>query len=180
MKDIHDIRPPVLIGMDPALIKTVLWAALVFLAGLLIFFLVKKFWKKRGRKLKDLPLLPAPLPPFETAIKELEFLLANHINEHRLFYFYLTAILKKYVGRTFGFHATEMTTQEFLKYINTLGTTTKIISALSGFLKSSDQFKYAGINPDKNRVKEDHALVREMIENIDTTLPPLEAEPQGR
>ncbi|MBT4876932.1 MAG: hypothetical protein HON48_17240, partial [Desulfobacula sp.] len=94
MKDIHGIRPPVRLGFDPMLLKIILIVSGVIILLVLLFFLIKKYLKKRKQSTEP-KYLPLPLAPYEAALKELDFLLQRQIIDPRLFYFNLTAVLRK-------------------------------------------------------------------------------------
>jgi len=169
MKDIHDIRPPVQVGFDPMLIKIVLMVlgGILFLAAL--FFLIKK-WLKTRKQPKNLKYLPEPMAPYEAALKELDLLFQKEMVDPRLFYFDLTAVLKKYIGRSFNISAIEMTSQEFIKCISSLSLDKAVKKDIARFLKLSDPFKYAGIVPGKDRVKDDLLFIKEKIRQIENDL----------
>ncbi len=166
MQDIHDIRPPIQVGFDPMLIKIVLMVLVGIILLVLLFFLIKKYFKKRKQP-KDLKYLPAPIAPYETALKELELLSQTRILDARLFYFKLTAVLKKYIGRSYEINAVEMTSQEFIRGINRLNLDKEVKKDITGFYQRSDSIKYAGIVPEKDRAKEDLLFIKEKIHQIE-------------
>ena len=168
MQDIHGIRPPVSVGFDPALLKTILIVSGVVLLLILLFFLIKKLWKKKLTE--DLKYLPEPPPAFETAIKQLDLLLQNPLLDPRLFYFDLTAVLRNYIGRSFNINAIEMTSQEFIKNLNLCDIDRAIKNDISKFLNLSDSFKYAGINPLKEQADKDLLFIKEKITKIEKIL----------
>ncbi len=169
MQDIHDIRPPIQVGFDPMVIKTILMVLGGIILLVLLFFLIKKYLKKRKQP-KDLKYLPAPVAPYESALKELELLFQTRILDLRLFYFDLTAVLKKYIGRSYGINAVEMTSQEFIKGINQLNLDKTIRKEIAGFHERSDPIRYAGIVPEKDRAKEDLLFIKEKIDQIEKGL----------
>jgi hypothetical protein len=168
MKDIHGIRPPVSVGFDPTLLKTILIVSGVVLLLILLFFLIKKFWKKKLTD--DLKYLPEPLPAFEAAIKQLDLLMQNLLPDPRLFYFDLTAVLRNYIGRSFNINAIEMTSQEFIKNLNLFDIDSEIKNSISKFLNLSDSFKYAGITPSKEQADKDLLFIKEKITKIEKIL----------
>lgn len=115
MKDIHNIRPPVQAGFDSAVFTVILVVIGAILLLVLLFFLIKKILNRRKQS-KGLKYLPEPVPPYDAALKELELLFQKQTNDPRQFYFSLTAVLKKYIGRCFHSNALEMTSQEFIKH----------------------------------------------------------------
>jgi len=168
MQDIHGIRPPVSVGFDPALLKTILIVLGVVLLLILLFFLIKKLWKKKLTH--DLKYLPEPPPAFETAIKQLDLLLQNPLPDPRLLYFDLTAVLRNYIGRSFNINAIEMTSQEFIKNLNFFDIDSEIKNSISKFLNLSDSFKYAGMIPSKEQADKDLLFIKEKITKIEKTL----------
>jgi len=169
MQDIHTIRPPVQVGFDPMIFKITLMVLGGIILLTLLFFLIKKWWKKRNKP-QDLKFLPKPMPPFETAIKDLKLLSQQNMNFPRLFYFDLTAVLRKYMGRSYHINAMEMTSREFIKGINTLGLGREIKKDIVQFQKLSDPFKYAGIDPQKEEVKKDLVFMEKLIRKIEKEL----------
>lgn len=166
MQDIHDIRPPVQVGFDPMLLKIMLMVVGGILILTLLFFLIRKYLKKRQHP-KGLKYLPAPLAPYDAALKELDLLFQRQILDPRVFYFNLTAVLKKYVGCSFNMNALEMTSQEFIRSINRSDIDKEVKKEIARFFKVSDAFKYAGIIPEKNRAKEDLLFIKEIIQQIE-------------
>ena len=166
MQDIHDIRPPVQVGFDPMLLKNSLMVLGAILVLGLLFFLIKT-WLKKRKQPKDLKYLPEPMAPYEAALKELEMLLQRQILDPRLFYFDLTAVLRRYIGRSFGINAIEMTSQEFIKGVNRLDLDGIVKKEITGFMKLSDPFKYARIIPEKDQVEKDLVFIKNMVVQIE-------------
>ncbi len=170
MQDIHDIRPPVTVGLDPAIIQAFFLVVVFILIAVALFLGIRRFLRNRLRKDKDMLMLPEPLPPYEAAIKELENLVRMNLKEQRQFYFFLTAILRRYIGRSFHFNGTEMTSQEFLQQINKTGMKKETILSISGFLTASDEYKYAGAAPERERVAMDCDLVGKLVESVENNI----------
>ena len=169
MQDIHDIIPPVQVGFDPMLLKIILMVLAGLFCLILLFFLIKKFWKKKSQS-QGLKYLPEPDPPGEAALKQLELLAQTTVFNPRIFYFDLTAILRNYIGRSFNINAIEMTSQEFIKNINLLDIEKKIKQNISQFIKSSDFFKYAGTIAVKEKADTDFVLIKESVVAIEKAL----------
>ncbi|MFH2091464.1 MAG: hypothetical protein ABIJ31_03800 [Pseudomonadota bacterium] len=169
MQDIHGIRPPVLVGLDPMMIKIILMVLAGVLLCALLFFLVRKWLEKRQAK-EGLIGLPKPLPPYEAAMKELDRLGMDSMNHPRLFYFNLTLILRKYIGGTFNINASEMTSQEFIRYIKPLNIDNTIKHTITQFQHDTDPIKYAGISPEKSRTSKDLSMVKDVIKKIQADL----------
>jgi len=169
MQDIHDIRPPVQFGFDLGLLKIILIVSGAIILFVLAFFLIKKYLKKR-KNIKDIKYLPAPMAPCEAALKGLDLLLQRQMNDPRIFYFDLTAVFRKYIGRSFGINAIEMTSQEFIKSINFLDLDKVVKKDIAGFQKYCDPFKYAGLVPEKDRLIQDLSFIKKIILQIEEDL----------
>jgi len=169
MQDIHEIRPPVSFGFDSGLFNIILMVSGLIILLVLAFFLIKKYLKKRNIK-NDIGYLPAPMAPCEAALKELDLLLQMQMNDPRLFYFDLTAVLRKYIGRSFGINAIEMTSQEFIRGINLLDLDPMVKKDIAGFQKYCDPFKYAGLAPEKDPLIQDISFIKKTILQIEEDL----------
>lgn len=174
MEDIHDIQPPVQVGIDPLFIKTALIiAGILILAGLL-YLLIRFFLQKRKKPSESLRLLPPPLPPLEAALKAISDLENYQAPDLRWFYFQLTAILKKYMGRVFLFHAVEMTTQEFVKAIHKLNLGKDSLSQIIDLMDGSDRIKYAGDIPPEKMIHDDLARMKNIVIRVSENFQPRE------
>lgn len=169
MQAFHDIRPPVPVGLDPMTVKIflILLGAL-FLAALL-FFLIRKWWKKR-KGARDIEAVALPLSPFEEAAKELDSLSQRPMDDPRLFYFDLTLVLRQYMGRSFGINAVEMTSEELIRELGRLPLEKEVKKEIAQFQALSDPFKYAGVSPEKAVVIKDLDRVREIVSKIEKDL----------
>ena len=169
MQDIHGIRPPVLVGFDPMLLKIIFMVSGGIILFALVFFLIKKYLKKRKQP-KGLKYLPQPMAPYEAALKELDLIFQRQMIDPRLFYFDLTAVLRKYIGRSFDINAIEMTSQEFIKGVNRLDLENSVKKDITRFQKLCDPFKYAGIIPEKDRARQDLLFAKNVILQIEKGL----------
>jgi len=177
MKDIHEIRPPVLFGFDPQFFKILLMVSGGILVLVLLFFLIKKYLKKR-KHITDPKYLPEPIPPYDAALKELDLLLQRQMLDPRLFYFDLTAVLRKYIGSSFGINAIEMTSQEFVRGLNSLDVERNLKKEIAGFQNYCDPFKYAGVIPPKDRAGQDLSLIKKIIQKIEKDLIKVTGKPE--
>ena len=164
MNDIHDIRPPVFVGFDPGITDILLIGVGVIFIIFLIWFLFR-LYKNRAffNKNKNTLLLPPPLPAEDIAAKELETIVDLMKEDRRLFYFKLTAILKKYINRRFNLNAQEMTSPELIKSINTLDIKSEFLLKTSSFLNFSDSIKYAAMPASLQEVENDFNLIKVFI-----------------
>ena len=96
--------------------------------------------------------------PTELAERELAALLADDPlarGEMQTFYSELTLIVRRYIERTTGVRAPEMTTQEFLRVNDSEG--------LRAFLVAADLVKFAGDRPDRAAIDESVARARRFV-----------------
>ena len=164
MKDIHDIRPPVFVGLDPGILDILLIVLGIIAVVLLIWFLVRLYKKRAFRKKnKNTLLLPPPLPANEIALRELDMITDLMENERRLFYFKLTAIFKKYISKQFNTNAQEMTSQELKKSISKLNIQSDLSLKISIFLEFSDNIKYAAMPASTQEVEKDLTLIKKFV-----------------
>ncbi len=166
MKDIHDITPPVQVGIDPAIIKYALIGLAVISALAIAYFIFKHFFQKKQKQNTDMLLLPPPLPPDEAAFKELELLRDLMTIDPRLFCFEISKIFKTYIGKQFKINAPEMTTQELIINLNGLDIDKKTAADAKAFLLSLDDIKYAGLTPSIDKMDHDYDFVKKFVQSV--------------
>lgn len=181
MQDIHDIRPPVQVGMDPALLKAALIVLALVVLAVVIFFALRYFRCKRSTLKSNFPMLPPPLPPLEAALNELNLLDDLMAAEPRLFYFRLTEIIKRFLGKTFNFKAPEMNTQELIPALKVLiELDRELFADMRGFLLFSDRIKYAGEAPSSSVMEVHLSFARSFVTLVDQNLSGENGEEQNR
>lgn len=166
MQDIHDITPPVQVGIDPAVIKYALLGFCLILLLIIAALAFRYFIKRRKGGKSDLLLLPPPLPPDEAAFKELDLLIDLMKKSPRLFCFKLSGVFKTYLGKKFKINAPEMTTQELVLNLKDLDIEKKTAADARSFLLSLDDIKYAGAVPSIEKMKYDHGFVVDFIKSV--------------
>ena len=167
MQDIHDIKPPVPVGIDAAVLKGIIAVIVVLLcliAGYFLFRYIKK--RLKSKKKSNIMFLPPPLPADQAALRELESIADLMMREPRLYYFRLTAVVKTFIGKVFNINAPEMTTQEIIATFNTLDIEKKIISPAKEFFLSASMVKYAAVIPDIEQMKSDESFVTNFIDSV--------------
>jgi hypothetical protein len=160
--EIHDIRPPVMVGMDPAVIRLGVWIGAGLLVLALVIWLVRYLLKSR-KKATQVQAIPH-IPPFDAAIRSLDRLSTTPIQDAKVFYFDLSHIVKSYIGGRVGINCLEMTTQELTR---TMQGVSQIPPSLKKeiflFQDLCDPFRYGPIHPDPSRVETDLARARDLI-----------------
>nr|WP_320014084.1 hypothetical protein [uncultured Desulfobacter sp.] len=171
LEDIHDIRPPVMTGMDPGLVRGLLWGAGAIVLCALIALIIRYWLKKRKNKTYEAQALPL-ISPYETAARDLEQCMTDFGHDAKIFYFELGRIVKTYVSGTFQINCSEMTSQEMaravksLKYLDT-GLKTELIQ----FQDQCDPIRYMPLGAqgalDAGRMEQDLALAGSLVARIE-------------
>lgn len=168
MQDIHDIRPPVQVGMDPESLKVALITLILVLIAFAAIFTLRYFRRRRSGGKLNLLMLPPPPPPIEAALNELNRLDDLMVADPRLFYFRLTEIIKRFLGKVFIFKAPEMNTQELVPALKDLvGLDRELFSDMREFLIFSDAIKYAGEDPPFSAMKVHLVFARDFVTLVD-------------
>ncbi|THB72520.1 MAG: DUF4381 family protein [Desulfobacteraceae bacterium] len=170
MQDIHDIHPPVDVGIDPVIFQAAAAAAALIILIVLAFFAYKRLTRRRKEGPKDQLLLPEPPPPFEQAMQAMKALDERPFTDLRLFYFELTAILKRYIGREYEARVPEMTSQEFGRFLSGLNLPRPVVDDLGQLMDASDHVKYAGSVPVRQMIEQDLSKGKGIIRGISEQL----------
>jgi hypothetical protein len=167
MTDIHDIRDIRAPGPDLRPLAYGLAAlAAAALAALLAFL-----WKRR-RRLKG-GVAPS-LPPEAVALSALDELSDVGGIEGRLFYFRLSAVLRRYLHERFGIPAPEMTTEELLAEMDHPEIGRDRAASLARFFSDATPITYAGRPAAVDRMQKDLDFARGFVRE---TAPPADAAP---
>jgi hypothetical protein len=168
MQDINPIKAPVMVGLDPGLVKMILLIAGGLVLVILVAFLIWRFWKARSGKtgMAQIPVIP----PYALALRELDHLCQKPVIDPKAFYFDLGGLIKRYIGSSYAMNALEMTTQELVKQIRFTGMDKALTQAVSQFLTVSDPFRYGPVVPETEQVKKDLASVRQLITGMEADL----------
>ncbi len=158
LTDIHDIKPALAPGLD---LRWLYWAlAIAAVLGLLAF--AWRMWRKRNKKAVT-EMAPPPIPEETQALEMLDALAAEGNLNPKQFYFRLSAILRRYIGRRYEIPAAEMTTEELLPKVDQLPLSLELAQPLRAFCRTADPIKFAGAGADPNRMAHDMAFVREFV-----------------
>lgn len=171
LEDIHDIRPPVMTGMDPALIRVLVWGAGAILLAALIALIIRYRLKKRKNRTQETRALPL-LSPYESAVRDIEQCMNCFGHDAKIFYFELSRILKAYVSGTFHINCSEMTSQEMARAVKKLGhLDTGIKTELIQFQERCDPIRYMPLNAqgtlDAGRMQTDLAVAGSLVARIE-------------
>lgn len=136
---------PVVVEQDDYRLLFVLGALLAVALGALLAWLLMRWWRKRDR---PVPAPPPPPPPWETALAELRELrraraaaIAEGQTEQ-----WVDAVsdsIRAYLGRRFGFHGLESTTDEIAERLRRAKSLGIAPSDAVAFLGECDLVKFA-------------------------------------
>lgn len=158
MTDIHDIMPPISMGIDAPWLLPVL----IIVAVVAIIAVVWWLWKK-GKKNRAIETNIPELPPDRVAMRALEDIADVRRLDGKIFYFRLSAILRQYVFGRFSLGAPEMTTEEFLPCMTELSVGTDLASRLKRLCRTMDPVKFGAETAVEKQMQTDLAFVREFV-----------------
>lgn len=173
MTDIHDIKPLVSVPVPVSVATVLLWAAVCLLvaAGVVGAWLL---WKRR--KAPPVETLEAQLSPWDAALQKLATLSPDAM-DGKPFYFLLSAIFREYLHGRFGIDGVEMTTEELLPHVETMGVERDLKREIKAFLISCDPVKFAGAPTRQEVMEKDLGFIRRIVEK--TTALPAAPESDG-
>lgn len=171
LEDIHDIRPPVMTGLDPGLIRGLFWGAGAMVLCVLMVLVVRYWLKKRKNRTQEALALPL-FSPYETAVRDMEQCVADFASDAKTFYFELGRIVKAYVSGTFQINCSKMTSQEMaraVKNVKILGSGLK--TELIRFQNQCDPIRYMPLdaldNLDAGRMRQDLSLAGSLVARME-------------
>jgi hypothetical protein len=158
MTDIHDILPPVAVGVEAPW----LWIGLIGLGTVVLAALVWWLFKK-FRQSRAIETIVPELPPEWVARQALDHISDVRGMDGKTFYFHLSAILRRYVFGRFGVGAPEMTTEEFLPCIDSLSIDKDLSRGLKGLCRAMDPVKFGGQATVEKQMETDLFFAREFV-----------------
>lgn len=164
MTDIHDIMPPVSVGMDLPWLMT----ALLIMAAVVILAAAWWWWNKR-KKARAIPTIVPELPPEMIARQGLDEISDVRRLDGKLFYFRLSAILRQYVFSRFAVGAPEMTTEEFLPCIDGLHLDSDLAQRLKMLCRAMDPVKFGAQTAMEKQMETDLFFAREFVKKTTQT-----------
>jgi len=170
MTDIHDIRPPIPVGIDMP------WRHLAMLILSVAAILSAIWWWRRRRKQGPIATIVPELPPETVAIRALATISDVRRIDGKTFYFRLSAILRQYVWGRFAVSAPEMTTEEFVPCIARLPLDRELARRLRALCREMDPVKFGDMTTIETQMQTDLALVRDLVRR---TTPELDSADRG-
>jgi hypothetical protein len=161
---------PVIVEQDDYRLLIALGALLAIALGALLAWLFMRWWQRRER---PEPAPPPPPPPWETALAELRELergRATAVSEG-LTEEWVDAVsdsIRAYLGRRFGFHGLESTTDEIAEELGRAKSLTIEPAEAVGFLAQCDLVKFAKASLADEASR---ALIEDALTLVDQTRP---------
>ena len=166
MTDIHDILPPVTVGIHTPWLVPVLLA----LAAAAILAAVWWLWKKHQKKSLAIETIVPELPPEMVANRALDGISDLRRLDGKTFYFHLSAILRQYVSGRYAVGAPEMTTEEFLPCIDQLSIDTDLTGRLKRLCRAMDPVKFGAATAVERQMQADLLFVRTFVKKTTPTI----------
>ena len=167
------LRPataPVSVEQDDYRLLIALGALLVLALGVLIGWLLMRWWQRRDR---PAPPAPPPPPPWETALAELRAHAgrreaAIEAGETEAWVDAVSDSVRGYLGRRFGFHGLESTTDEISAQLANAKSLSIAPQEVVGFLGQCDLVKFARASLADEA---SHDLIEEAVALVERTRP---------
>ena len=153
------------------------WALLV---GLLIIIgtAVGIYLYKKGGLRKAIRKAPAPVPPYQLAMEQLQVLGQRQLCERGMekeYYTELTEILRQYLEGRFGINAMEMTTPQIKAAVRATTSAAEASALMNDVLEVADYVKFARLRP----LPEDNIrAMRQAVKFVEDTKP-VEVAPEA-
>lgn len=165
MKDIHDIRGPVMAGLDPALLETAAWACAGIILAALLVLLLRRYLKNRSAV--PPAELVASIPAFDRACSQLDRLVRGPFHDPKRLYYDLGHTLKAYIGETLKVHCLEMTTLELSKALKPMALPGSLKQEILEFQEVCDPFRYAPVTPSSEQMQKDLNRARALVKRVE-------------
>ena len=177
-----ELKPPsdpVMVEQDDYRLLIVLGALLALALGALLAWLFLRWWQGRER---PEPAPPPPPPPWETALAELRDLerrRADAIAEERTEEWVdaVSDSIRSYLGRRFGFHGLESTTDEIAAQLAEAKSLSIAPAEAIGFLGQCDLVKFAKASLADEASQ---ALIEDAFALVERTRPVAESKEGGQ
>ena len=162
LRDIHDIRQPRQVGVNPAIYYWIVGGlGTVIIIGLILFLL--KLWFLRKKESPTQVEASVCEEPWLEAERRLDELAREKDILPVEYYFILSAICRGYLKRQFAVEALEMTTEELLPRLSSLELERASLAGLKELLFFGDQVKFAQASCQEEYMKKHLDLVRDLV-----------------
>ncbi|NCQ17102.1 MAG: hypothetical protein COZ80_02920 [Ignavibacteria bacterium CG_4_8_14_3_um_filter_37_9] len=170
-KEAKDIKEPIVIPFN--WLELLFWITTVVLVVALIYFIYKKFLKRKDQGEEEIEIQKTP---YEIALNSLDDLEAKKLwqsGKVKEYHTEITEIIRTYFEKRFLLPALELTTDETLKLLKVKSETSKIIPLTKEFLQNADMVKFAKFIP-LNEINE--TMLKQARQIVTVTIPVVKAE----
>lgn len=164
LTDIHDILPPVAVGIQAAWLIPLLLA----LTAAAVLAAALWFWKKHLTSRQIETIVPEP-PPEMVAMRALDEIGDVGRLDSKTFYFRLSTILRQYISGRFALRAAEMTTEEFLPCIDELALDQTLARQLKVLSRAMDPVKFGAETGAEHQMAVDLRFARDFVARTSAT-----------
>jgi hypothetical protein len=140
-KDIKPLKEPLPLGGDPRHLLPYAAVSLLLLLLAALFLLLRK--RAQGRRVLAVVPPPPPEDELEASLQRLRQGGLLPRGEYRAFFIALSAMLKRFIQRAYGFNAEECTTAETVPRLRESEADAAIVSGLEAVLTQADLAKFA-------------------------------------
>ncbi|RKH57981.1 hypothetical protein D7X96_37600 [Corallococcus interemptor] len=171
--ELFDYQPPQEV---PIRSWTLLYALAAALAVGVAVWLLVRWWQRRPKREKVVPLLPLDVRVRQSldALQREDLPGRGHVKD---FYFRLSEIVRGYLGERYGFEALECTSSELMASLRKLHTPGLPEDALMRFVSESDMVKYARADASPESCKQALAFGYDLLAK--TYVPPAPPKPDA-
>ena len=140
------------------------------------------YFIRRKKPVEETPFVD-PRPSWEIAFADLAVLKSEDLpgkGEVKRFYFELSEIIRRYLGRKFDFDASEMTTTEIGEALTRMAVDAEIRGETIAFMDHADLVKFAKYKPPADRPDTDWNSAYELVSRSKDLIvtPPVEVRPE--
>jgi len=146
-KDIKPLKNLIDIKGNPLWFWLIVLGVLLFITG--IIFLVRWLKKRKNRPKETPKIILSPLEEFKQALNELWDKKFFEKGNAKLHFLELTAIIKRFMHRNYGFDAEDFTTYETLYFLKSKEKETTVLDILRDLMEDADLVKFAKFIPDE-------------------------------
>ena len=173
-KEAKDIKEPILIPFN--WLELLLWIAGIAAVVAGLYFIYKKFIKRRERDVQEVEI---QIPSYEIALNALATLEVKKLwqsGKVKEYHTEITEIIRAYFEKRFSLPALELTTEETVELLKTKSESSEIIPLTKEFLQNADMVKFAKFIP-LNEINQ--TMLKQARQIVTVTIPVAKPEQSG-
>ncbi len=162
-QDIRDIKNPVLMERDLSKVYYLIGA----ISGIILAAVAALLYVRYRRRSRLEPVVTEPpVPPDEEALQALQKLKESDLlenSQYKEWFVRFSEIMKKFMGRQFGFPYLERTTEEILDDVHKASVPDVCVQIFTKLLERSDLVKFAKFHPHDEEINETLEMAETLI-----------------